>query len=247
MSVVGKFTAARLVMSRVEVADLSAPFTLERGRISAPKVTGRFLGGTVALQVDADANQTPASTRLEMTLEDVQLAQLPHRSEPPPYGGTLNLEIRVQGRGDSLHALAAGAEGSMRLRVPQGTLRASLAELIGVDLRGLGLTLSGSRRETPVRCAAADFDIRGGVMQAGRLFIDSEAVYISGAGRVRLDSEMLDLELHGEPKGLRLLRLRAPVLVQGSLLEPRFTVSLPDSSLRVIDRGTPRDADCAVL
>ena len=32
-----------------------------------------------------------------------------------------------------------------------GTMRASLAELTGVDLRGLGLTATRSNREVPVR------------------------------------------------------------------------------------------------
>jgi len=40
--------------------------------------------------------------------------------------------------------------------VLQGTIRASLAELTGVDLRGLGLTLTRSSHEVAVPCAAAD-------------------------------------------------------------------------------------------
>jgi uncharacterized protein involved in outer membrane biogenesis len=111
----------------------------------------------------------------------------------------------------------------------------------------LGLSLRGSNREVPVRCAAADFEIHGGVMHATRFFIDSKPVFIGGEGRVLLDSETLDLKLHGEPKGLRILRLEAPVLVQGTLLQPKFSVDLPDSTLRLVDRGTAREADCAAL
>ena len=96
--------------------------------------------------------------------------------------------------------------------------------MTGVDLRGLGLTLTRSTRDVPVHCAAADFEIHSGVMQSTRLFIDSEPVFISGEGRVLLDSETLDLKLHGEPKQLRILRIKAPVLVQGTLLQPKFSV-----------------------
>jgi len=137
-----KFSVGRLALSRVEVTELSAPFTIERGLIKAPQVTGHFMGGNVLLHLDADANQIPAQTRVEMTLGGLQLAQVPHKSEPPPYAGTLLLQIHAQGRGDSLHALAAGADGNLSASVLQGTIRASLAELTGVDLRGLGLTLT---------------------------------------------------------------------------------------------------------
>ena len=67
----GKYTARRLLLSRVEVNDLSAPFTIERGLIKAPEVTGHFMGGNFVLHLDADANQTPARTRIEMTFTDL--------------------------------------------------------------------------------------------------------------------------------------------------------------------------------
>jgi AsmA family protein len=242
-----KFSARRLLLSRVEVTDLSAPFTIERGLIKASEVTGHYMGGNLVLHLDADANQTPAHTRIEMTLTGLQLAQMPHKAEPPPYEGSLLLQVHAQGRGDSMHALAAGADGKLSAWVLQGTIRASLAELTGVDLRGLGLTLTRSGHDVAVPCAAADFEIHSGVMQATRLFIDSEPVFISGEGRVLLDSEMMDLKLHGEPKRLRILRVKAPVLVQGTLLQPKFSVGMAESGLQLVDRGTPHNADCAAL
>jgi AsmA family protein len=182
-----------------------------------------------------------------MTLTDLQLAQIPHKNEPPPYEGSLLLQIHAHGRGDSLHALAADADGNLSARVLGGTIRASLAELTGVDLRGLGLMLEGSTREVPLHCAAADFGIHTGVMQATRFFIDTGPVFIVGEGRVLLEPETLELDLHGEPKGLRILRSKAPVVVQGTLLQPKFSVDVADSKFRLVDRGTPRNANCAEL
>jgi AsmA family protein len=242
----GKYSARRLVLSRVEVTELSAPFAIERGLIKAPEVTGTFMGGTFVLRLDSDANHSPARTRIEMTLTGLQLAQIPHKAQPP-YDGSLLLHLHARGDGDSLHGLAADADGDLSAQVLQGTMRASLAEMTGVDLRGLGLTLTGSSREVAINCAAAEFDIHSGVMSATRFFIDSEPVFISGEGRVLLDSEAVDLKLHGEPKRLRILRVKAPVLVQGTLLQPKFSVQMDDSPLRLVDRGTPHNADCAAL
>jgi uncharacterized protein involved in outer membrane biogenesis len=244
---VGKYSARRLLLSRVEVSELSAPFTIERGLIKAPEVTGHLLGGKFVLHLDADANQTPAHTRIELTLTGLQLAQMPHKVEPPPYEGSMRLQIRAQGRGDSLHAVAASADGNLSAWVSQGTIRASLAELTGIDLRGLGLALTRSSRDVALHCAAADFEIHSGVMQPTRFFIDSEPVFVTGEGRVLLDAETLDLKLRGEPKRLRILRIKAPVLVQGTLLQPKFSVGVAESGVQLVDRGTPHDADCAAL
>jgi hypothetical protein len=46
------------------------------------------------------------------------------------------------------------------------------------------------------------------------------------------DFEIHSGVLHGEPKGVRVLRLNAPILVKATLLQ-------------LVDRGTPHDADCA--
>ncbi len=181
-----------------------------------------------------------------MTLTDLQLAQIPHKAQPP-IEGSLLLKIHARGRGDSLHALGADAEGTLSARVLQGTMRASLAELAGVDLRGLGLTLTGSSREVAVRCAAAEFEIHSGVMRSTRFFIDSEPVFISGEGSVLLDPETVELRLHGEPKRLRIMRIKAPVLVQGTLLQPKLSIDMADPGLRVVDPGTRQNADCGAL
>jgi AsmA family protein len=241
----GKYTVHHLLLSRVEVTELSAPFTVERGLINAPGITGHFMGGTFVLHLNADANQTPARSRIEMKVTDLQLAQIPHKARQPPYEGSLLLQIHAQGGGDSLHALAAGADGNLDAQVLQGMMRASLAELTGVDLRGLGLALTGSNRDVAVHCAAADFQIHSGVMKSTRFVIDSEPVFISGEGRVLLDSETLDFKLHGEPKRLRIMRIKAPVLVQGTLLQPKVSIDTTGSGLRLVDRGTPKNADCA--
>ncbi len=243
----GKYSIRRLELSRIELTDVTAPFTIEHGLISAPEVTGHILGGSLVLHLETDANQTPSRSRVTMNLTSLQLAQMPHKAEPPPYEGSLMLQIHAQGAGNSLHALAADASGTLSAQVSEGTMRASLAEMAAVDLRGLGLTLTRSSRDVAVHCAGADFKIDSGVMSATRLFIDSEPVFIGGEGRVLLDPETLDLKLHGEPKRMRILRVKAPVLVQGTLLQPTFKVGSDDSHLQLVDRGAAHDADCASL
>jgi len=47
----------------------------------------------------------------------------------------------------------ASGNGSLTAVMPQGAIRDSLAELTGIDLRGLGLLLSKDQHDTPLRCA----------------------------------------------------------------------------------------------
>jgi hypothetical protein len=180
--------------------------------------------------------------------------------------GLLRVRITIKGHGSSLHQVAASSNGTVTAVLPHGSLRAALAELAGIDLRGLGLLLAKSDRQTAVHCGVASFSAKDGTLKAQSLVLDTDAVLITGDGSVHLDSEALDLVLHGYPKGVRLMRLRAPVLVRGTLAHPSPGIQMGNaaaqtaeavalgavltplaSALAFVDPGLAKDADCAAL
>jgi hypothetical protein len=79
------------------------------------------------------------------------------------------------------------------------------------------------------------------------MIIDTDAMIIEGQGSIQLDSESLDLEIQGQPKGLRFFELHTPVLVRGTLAKPSFSIQPRHSALKLIDRGVAKDADCGSL
>lgn len=50
--------------------------------------------------------------------------------------------------------------------------------------------------------------------------MDTTDVLITGRGGINLESETLNLALRGEPKKLRLTRLRTPITIKGTLDHP---------------------------
>ena len=72
-----------------------------------------------------------------------------------------------------------------------------MADLVGLDLRAIGLMLSQRGPETPVRCGVAGFQAHDGVLAAQTLVLDTEQVLIVGEGKIRMDSEAIDLALRG--------------------------------------------------
>jgi len=47
---------------------------------------------------------------------------------------------------------------------------------------------------------------------------------ITGQGQIDLKNEALDLSLRGHPKKVRILRLRTPIMVRGTLMNPKIGV-----------------------
>ena len=241
------FDAHRFEVGKESLQDVALKLTFEQGLVSATPISAGLLGGKLNGQIKIDVTQDSPVADVDLTLTGLQLDQLPHKSPQPPLDGSGRARLKFTGRGRSAHEIAASAQGTATFTLPQGTVRASLAELAGMDLRGLGLTLENSKRDTPIRCAVANFQAQGGVFTTRRLVMDTEAVRIDGEGSIRMDTESLDLVLRGEPKSLRVLRLKAPLLIRGTLAHPELSIEKGDSKLLLVDRGRAKDEDCAAL
>ena len=234
---------------KLTFSGVTGTMTVDHGSLTVPHLSGTLDEGKINGRIKVDANTDTPNVSLELTLAGLQIGQLARKdpSQPPALDGLLQGRIALTGRGKSLHDLAADASGTVRLTIPQGTIRASFAELAGLDLRGLRLTLTKNKKDTTIRCAVADFQAHQGVLTAQSLLLDTEPVLITGGGTIELASQTLDLELEGHPKELRVLRVSAPISIQGPLTHPHLALEKGERKFKLIDLGHAKDADCGAL
>jgi len=242
------FQARRVDVGRVSLHTVAAQMTIDHGVLVVAPLSADVLEGKLNAHLKLDSRTDDPVADLDLKITDLQLAQLDQNAVGPPrIEGLLRVRVTVTGHGSSLHQVAASANGSVTAVLPRGTIRTSLAELTGIDLRGLGLSLAKSRQQTIVRCAVARFQERSGTLTVQTLIVDTEPILITGGGQIHLDSETLDLAFRGHPKSLRILRLRSPLLVRGTLLHPSISIHGNHSVLVLIDPGPAKDVDCASL
>jgi uncharacterized protein involved in outer membrane biogenesis len=243
-----KFHANQVEVGHLALQAVSAAATIDHAVLKIAPLVADALGGHISASLTLDATHDPPAAQANLTITDLQLQKFAKKDpEHPPVAGAAQVRIEVTGSGTSLHQVAASANGTVKVQVPHGAIRESLAELSGIDLRGLGLLLAKDKQEIPVNCAVATFAAHDGLLTAQNLVADTDSVLITGEGQVHLDSEALDLHIHGQPKHLRLFRLRAPVLVHGTLLHPSVGVEGAKPTLHIIDPGKATNADCAAL
>jgi AsmA family protein len=204
--------------------------------------------GKISARIKFDAKTDTPTASVDLRATNIRIAQFLHKDPAqPPIDGLLQGHIDLTGRGRSFHDIASKADGTVIVLLPQGTIRASLAELTGLDFRGLGLILTKNKEDTPIRCGVASFKAHDGTLTAQTLLIDTDPVLITGGGTIQLDSEALDLELKGHPKELRVLRLSAPFSVQGTFTHPVIGIEKGHRKLELVDPGHAKDADCGAL
>jgi uncharacterized protein involved in outer membrane biogenesis len=238
-------------LTRLKLQDVAAKGSLDHGVLTVQSMSGRLLGGEAQGRGKLDVNEDPPLADVDLKLTGLELGQMRRKEgdstpgAPPPIEGTLRARIVVSGRGSSLHQVAATANGFVTVVVPHGTVRDSLAELAGMDLRALGLLMSKDTRDTALRCAIAVFKDHDGTLTAQDIVADTEPVLITGSGQIQFDTETLDLTLQGEPKELRLFHWRSPVLIKGTLSHP--AIDIHARKFELVDTGKAKDADCGAL
>lgn len=257
------FHVDTLEMGRVPVRDLATTVKIDLGSIQVAPLSATVREGKVTGGVKIDVTQEVPHANVDLKVAHLKLAV--SDGKPPPVEGAVQGRITLQGRGNSLHDLASNATGTVTAVMPHGAMRSSLAELAGFDLRGLGLKAAGNDANTGIRCGVASFDVKGGTLTAQRLLVDTDPVLITGEGAIHLDSEALDLQFIGRPKHPR-LRLRAPLLVRGTLKNPDISVAAKKplaqaggaialgvlltpvaAMLAFVDPGLARDSNCGAL
>lgn len=259
-----EYKAAAINVSTLPLKEVALHLRLQDGQLVLNPLTLTLPQGTVSGTLAVDARQDVPGVELDAVLSGARLENFVPKDA---LEGPLLARVRLKGRGDSVHTAAAAADGVAVVVIPGGEIRQAFAELMGVNVaRGLGLLLSDSQQQTPVRCAIAHFEAKDGLMTARHVVFDTGVVKATGEGTVNLDNEALDLRLRGQAKQVRLLHVMAPVTVKGTLLEPKISADVAGASAQVgmaaalgvvltpvaailpfVDAGLTDKADCVGL
>ncbi len=222
-------------------------------------VAGGKLVGTMRI----DANAKPAKVQARLDARTLQLGKLFPRIEATKSSlGRLNGRIDLAGNGNSISKVLGTSSGTMALLMGRGEVSAVLMEFMGLDGGELIQFLIAGDKNITLRCAAAAFDVKQGLMSSRAILLDTADTVINGNGQISLANETLNLVLYPEPKDKSILSLRSPLRVTGTFSRPAAS---PDKAALVkrggfalllgainpllalaatVETGPGKDADC---
>jgi uncharacterized protein involved in outer membrane biogenesis len=263
------YRAASVDAGRLPIRALRLDVSLDHGVLEVNPLDMVLPQGRLAGMIRLDARRTVPAESMDIRLTNGRLEHLvaAKPGSDPALEGGIYARARLSSVGDSVRAAAAHASGAVTIVVPNGEIRQTLAELMGIDAtRGLYLLLTKSQKDTPIRCAVADFQARDGILNLNRGILDTAVVSVSGGGDIDLRQETLNLQLKGKPKKFELLRVSAPITVKGTLLQPKVGVDIIKAApqailatavgvfaaplaaiLPFVNPGLVKNADCAAL
>ncbi|GAC1341495.1 MAG: hypothetical protein NVSMB18_13680 [Acetobacteraceae bacterium] len=215
-----QLTIAEALWHGVAYRAVQAHLLLQDGRLRLDPLAMQGQGGPIQAQVAADGAAEPPS--LAVSVKAPGLAAGPALAmlgAPESAAGTLDVDVQLSGRGETLRGQAATLDGHVGLAMVDGEIENRwLLAMLAEPLRAARLPVDtgGTSR---VRCFAVRADAAGGRVKLGALALDASKLQLDGEGGVNLADETLDLHLRPQ---LRLgTLLAAPVRIGGTFRAPK--------------------------
>ena len=145
----------------------------------------------------------------------------------------LDIAVDVNSKGNSMHDLMAGLDGSVGAVMGAGYLTHYL------DLLSLGLTRKvlhfwGEHKKSgEIKCAVVQFDMSNGLATSRAFVFDTEAGVLTGEGDINLATEQVNFLLVPEPQYPSFLDFWTKLRVSGPIMDPKVR---PDT-LSLLSKG----------
>lgn len=203
--------------------DASLTLVAGQGRLRLKPATARVSGGRLDVDIAVTRQGAGGALTADLTLVDGRLGVLTRElTGAASLTGAYRLIARLRGRGNSLGAIMAKADGVGTLIGGRGKLHHALFSFLSADVVGAVTPWVPVQAPTNVLCTVARFDVRGGVARSRVLVLDTDRATIIGDGVVDLRNETLNILFDPTTKDPSLLSVAAlvPVRVSGALRHP---------------------------
>jgi AsmA protein len=181
-------------------------------------------GGTLVGPVTLDGSKETIRAEVKMRVESLKLAQLfPTLKQAKDSVGDLSGLVELTGTGNSVGRMLGSASGKIGIFMDGGRISRFLMELVALDLWDVAAVKLKGDQQIEIRCAIADFAVKGGLMQTNAFVVDTAVVRVDGGGVVNLKNEEMDLRLSPEPKDSSIASLNSPLYVQGTFGDPKIS------------------------
>ncbi len=220
--------AGRLrVEPRLELSDLDLSLDLTDGRLTIAPLSAGLAGGTLRIEAEVDGAKEIPQVTVKVQAKNLDYGDLMTRyGVTDKLSGTLDLNLDLQGQGNSARAIASTLNGRSEVISDGGKIDSTLLKVLGTGLGDiLGPLLGGGGGQARLNCLVSRFQIQDGLATSRAMILDSESFTVVGGGTIDLKTERLNLQLHSSTRTPSLASLAVPFDVTGTLASPRF---LPD-------------------
>ncbi|WP_038618311.1 AsmA family protein [Pandoraea pnomenusa] len=224
-----QFTGRKIIKDKsLPIDNLVTHLVLDDGVLSLKPLEFGVAGGRITSNLVLDGQTEPMKVDSQVSLRHLKMKQLlPDVDLMKTSVGEVNGDAALTATGNSIAALAGSSDGEIKTLIDRGSVSKLMLEYLGLNVGNIVLTKLFGDKQIEMRCAAADFAVKDGVMDARTFVIDTDDTSIGVTGQVDLKREHFNLTIRPEPKHFGLLTLRSPLYVRGTFKHPDVGVNVP--------------------
>ncbi len=227
--------AGRQILRRaaLPIENLDTHIRMQNGELTLDPLAFGIAGGQLTGVIRINGRADPAHGAMTLHARRLALVRLfPKIGNAPASIGSLNGQLQLSARGNSVAALLGSASGELRAVVGQGTVSQFMLEAAGLNIANAALVRLFGDRQVPLNCLVADLQLKDGIARPRVFVLDSPEASVTVTGAINLQGERYDLTLLPESKGVRMLSLRSPLYVRGSFGDPEVGVDRRSVALK---------------
>ncbi|MDQ2819708.1 MAG: AsmA family protein [Pseudomonadota bacterium] len=222
-----RYSAERILRDeKLPLTKLSTHVVMKDGVLTLDPLDFGLAGGDLRSTIVLDGSSAAGiKATMKIAARKIQIKQLfPTVDSMQATVGEINGDASLSAAGNSIASLLGASNGEVKTLIAHGSISKLLLEEMGLNVGNILLTKVTGDKQVKLNCMATDFRVDKGLMNARRFVIDTDEALIDVDGTINLANEELDLVLHPQTKGLRVLSLRAPLYVKGPFNKPKISV-----------------------
>jgi len=215
--------AKRIVQTEdLPITNLQTHVVLDNGVLTLRPLRFGMAGGSLTADIQLDGSKRPMPATAKISARKLQLKQLfPGVKSMEKSLGELNGDAALSGTGNSVAQLMGTSDGETKLLINDGVISRSLMELAGLNVGNYVVSKLFGDDEVNINCGAADLGFKDGIATPRIFVFDTENTLVEIEGSVNFKTEAIDLDITPHSKGLRIISLRSPLYVAGTLKNPK--------------------------
>ncbi len=220
-----QLAADSVVFNKATYSAIQGAAVLQNGVLTINPLTGILPGGTVTATATLDAAKDPATAQWSLNAPALALGPfLKSLNLPNTAEGTVQVQLKASGAGDSLHDILASVNGELGLASVNFIVDGKVLDAVfGAALSAVHLPESvlGAQGPVPARCFGLRVDATNGTGTIRALTLDSSRLQIQGGGHLNFADETLGIILRPQIEVGGGNQIGVPVEISGSFNHPQ--------------------------
>ena len=173
-----------------------------------------------------DGSKALATVGLKLDGRDIRIEKLlKGKLLAGTAAGPMQVHLAAKSRGNSMAALAANLDGTVKLGMENGVMSHLADAALELDLGKAARAVFTGNRAIGINKIDIEFDFDQGKGSARNIFVDTAQTRVVGTGSIDLRGEKIDIVLTPQPKKQGLLALDAAVNLHGPLRKPKVRLT----------------------